>query len=193
MIFETSRDELIQTFGEKQIHRVPATAAQAAGFSGDTLAFLTDMGLPENQFISFPTFDGTDPRFRPVSFEELGSDWNLPASATNWVFLGNFEISAVAADTQTGELYQFTEDIMRPIPLHGDLSSLVYTITELTKIVESLPEDYDDDEDFLESLGETLDALKGEIGLQDPRPFTDERSEWAAIVTNIGAGTWGQG
>ncbi|MEU7474113.1 SUKH-4 family immunity protein [Streptomyces sp. NPDC044984] len=193
MIFETSHDKLIQTFDEKQIHQVPARAAQAAGFSGETLTFLTDTGLPENQFISFPTFDGAGPGFRPVALEELGGTWNLPASATSWVFLGNFEISAIAADTQTGELYQFAEGIMRPIPLHGDLSSLVHTITELTKIVTGLPEDYDDDKDFLDSLGETLDALKGEIDRQDPRPFADEHSEWVEIVTNIGAGMWGQG
>jgi hypothetical protein len=193
MIFETSHDELIQTFGEEQLHQVPARAAQTAGFSGETLAFLTDTGLPENQFISFPTFAGAEPVFRPVSFEELGGTWNLPDGANNWVFLGNFEISAIAADTQTGELYQFAEGIMRPIPLHSDLSSLVHTITELTKIVTSLPEDYDDDEDFLDSLGETLDALKAEIGLRDPHPFADEHSEWLEIVTNIGAGMWGQG
>lgn len=193
MIFELSRDELVQTFGEEHLHRVPAIMAQAAGFSGETLAFLTENGLPENQFISFPTPDGTDSGFRPVSPEALGDTWTLPADATDWVFLGNFEISAVTADTRTGELYELAEDIMPPVPLHGDLSSLVYTITELTKIVASLPEDFEDDEEFLESLGETLDTLKGEIGLRDPRPFGDERSEWVEIVTQIGAGVWGQG
>lgn len=191
MIFATPHDELVHTFGERRLRQVPAQEAQAAGFSGETLAYLTGTGLPENQFISFPSFDGENPGFRPVIPEELADTWSLPADATNWVFLGNFEVSAIAADTQTGELYQFAEGIMRPIPLHGDVSSLVHTITELTKIVTSLPEDYDDDEDFLDSLGETLEALKAEIGHRDPRPFGDEHSEWSEIVTNIGAGNWG--
>ncbi|MCM2411078.1 SUKH-4 family immunity protein [Streptomyces sp. RKAG290] len=193
MIFELSREELIQTFGEERVHQAPSETAQAAGFSGETLTFLTDTGLPENEFISFPELDGADGGFRPVSVEELGSTWNLPVAAAHWVFLGNFEISAIVADTRTGELYQLAEGIMRPVPLHRDLSSLVHTIRELSKIVGSLPEDYEDDEELIEALGESLDALKSEIGRRDPRPFSNEHCEWVEIVTNIGAGMWGQG
>ncbi|GAA1279595.1 SUKH-4 family immunity protein [Streptomyces aureus] len=193
MIFELSRDDLVQAFDEEQVRQVPTEVGQAVGFSGETLGFLTEVGLPENEFVSFPEFDGADSGFRPISLEELGSTWNLPASAANWVLLGNFEISAIVADTQTGEVHQLAEGIMRPIPLHKDLSSLVYTITQLTKIVGSLPEDYEDDEELLEGLGETLDTLKSEIRLRDHRPFGDEHSEWVEIVTNVGAGMWGPG
>ncbi|MGK5638056.1 SUKH-4 family immunity protein [Streptomyces sp. URMC 126] len=192
MIFELSRDELVRTYGEDRLHRVPVRAAEVAGFGGETLALLTGIGLPENRFVSFPAFDGAGSGFSPVSFEELGESWNLPAGATDWVFFGNFEISAIVA-TPAGELYQLAEGIMRPVPLHGDLSSLVHTVTQLTKVVASLPEGYEDDEDFLESLADSLDAIKHEIGLRDPRPFSDEHSEWVEIVANIGAGMWGQG
>ncbi|WSQ08646.1 SUKH-4 family immunity protein [Streptomyces sp. NBC_01231] len=191
MIFELSRDDLVQTFGAERVRQVPLPAAQAAGFTGEALALLTNLGLPENEFVSFPDFDDAESGFRRVPFEELGATWNLPPSAVNWVFLGDFEISAVVMDTHTGEVHQLAEGIMRPVPLHGDLSSLLYTITELTKIVGDLPEDYEDDDEFLEGLGETLDALKSGISLHDPRPFGSEHNEWVEIVTNIGAGMWG--
>ncbi|OKK21637.1 hypothetical protein AMK09_14380 [Streptomyces sp. CB02488] len=196
MIFELSRDELIQTFGEERVHQAPYEAAKAAGFSGEALEFLTTTGLPENEFVSFPEFDEAGSGFRPVSPVEHDRTWNLPAAAINWVFLGNFEISAVVADTRTGELYQLAEGIMRPVPLHGDLSSLVFTITELSKIVGGLREEHEDDEDdeeLIEALGESLNTLKDEIGDRDPRPFRDEHCEWVEIITNIGAGLWGPG
>ncbi|MFE7234623.1 hypothetical protein ACWCRF_14815 [Streptomyces sp. NPDC002405] len=91
------------------------------------------------------------------------------------------------ADAQSGELRQLSQGIM-PIPLHGDLSSLVHTITELTKIVAGLPEGCEDNGEFLDGLGDSPDVPKSEIGLHDPRPFGDEHSEWIEIVTNIGAG-----
>ncbi|MFD3622216.1 SUKH-4 family immunity protein [Streptomyces sp. NPDC058676] len=191
MIFELSHDDLAQTFGAEHVRRVPLPAAQAAGFTGEALALLTNVGLPENEFLSFPDFDEAEAGFRQVPFEELEAKWHLPPSAANWVFLGNFEISALVVDTQTGEVHQLAEGIMRPIPLHSDLSSLLYTITELTKIVESLPEDYEDDDDFLEGLERTVDGLKNDISLRDAHPFDGEYSEWVEIVTSIGSGTWG--
>ncbi|MGW0670294.1 SUKH-4 family immunity protein [Streptomyces sp. NPDC002746] len=193
MIFELSRDELIRTFGEERVHQAPSDTARAAGFSGDALKFLTTIGLPDSEFISFPRLDAEGFGFRAVPVDELGSTWNLPAAAANWVFLGNFEISSVVADTRTGELHQLAEGIMRPIPLHRDLSSLVHTITGLTRIVGSLPEDYEDDEELIESLAESLDIFKNNIKNKDPRPFGDEHSEWIEIITNIGAGIWGPG
>lgn len=191
MIFEISRDELIHTFDEERVHQAPSETARAAGFSGDALNFLTTIGLPDNEFISFPRIGAEDFGFRAVAVDELGSTWNLPAAAANWVFLGNFEISAVVADTRTGELHQLAEGIMRPIPLHGDLSSLVHTITGMTRIVGSLPEDYGDDEELIEALAESLDTFRNKIKIKDPRPFGDEHSEWVEIIANIGAGIWG--
>ncbi len=82
---------------------------------------------------------------------------------------------------------------MRPIPLHRDLSSLVHTMTELTEVVGSLREGYEDDDELLEALGESLSILRNEIGTRDPRPFGDGHCELVEIITNIGAGTWGPG
>ncbi|WP_432056236.1 SUKH-4 family immunity protein [Streptomyces sp. bgisy022] len=195
MIFEVSQEELSRIFGAEHLHRVPGRTAQEAGFSGEALAHLTEVGLPDNPFISFPTLDGAPhPEFRPVVSEETSACWELPTGTAHWVFLGNFEISAIAADTRTGEIFQFTEGIMRPIPLHGDLSSLVHTIMELTKVAAILHEhDGDDDDEFLDALGNNLDAARCRISLRDPRPFADERSEWVDIAIHIGAGSWGPG
>ncbi|MFJ4913801.1 SUKH-4 family immunity protein [Streptomyces sp. NPDC088726] len=95
MIFELSRDELIHTFGEERVHQAPSDTARAAGFSGDALTFLTTIGLPDSEFISVPRLNAEGFGFRAVPVGELSSTWNLPAAAANWVFLGNFEVSAV--------------------------------------------------------------------------------------------------
>ncbi|MEU5060180.1 MULTISPECIES: SUKH-4 family immunity protein [unclassified Streptomyces] len=191
MIFDLSHGDLVQTFGAEHVHQVPEAAAQAAGFSGETLAFLTTVGLPENEFVSFPKFTDAAARFRPVVSDETETQWDLPPAASQWITLGNFEISAIVMAPQYGEVYELAEGIMRPVLLHKDLSSLVHTITELTKIVQGLPEDYDDDDEYMEQLEETLDSLKDEVGSQDPNPFSGEHSEWVEIITNIGAGMWG--
>ncbi|MFJ1895675.1 SUKH-4 family immunity protein [Streptomyces sp. NPDC088115] len=193
MIFELSRDELIHTFGEDRVHQAPSDTARAAGFSGDALTFLTTIGLPDSEFISVPRLNAEGFGFRAVPVGELSSTWNLPAAAANWVFLGNFEVSAVVVDTRSGELHQLAEGVMRPIPLHRDLSSLVHTMTRLTRIVASLPEDYEDGEELIEALTESLDTFRNEIRSKDPRPFGDEHSEWVEIITDIGAGIWGLG
>ncbi|WP_328405333.1 SUKH-4 family immunity protein [Streptomyces sp. NBC_00390] len=107
------------------------------------------------------------------------------------MLLGNFEISTIVLDTRTGKVHQLAEGIMRPIPLHGDISSLVKTIAALTELTNALPEDYEDDEETLENLQEELDNLKRTISSRDALPFADEHSEWVEVVTSIGAGMWG--
>ncbi|MDN5385605.1 hypothetical protein QEP66_26655 [Streptomyces sp. LB8] len=74
--------------------------------------------------------------------------------------------------------------------LHRDLSSLVYSVTELERVMASLPEGSYEDEDFLESLAGTLECLKEEITRRDPHPFSSEHSEWVEIFTGIGLGWW---
>ncbi len=85
MIFELSREELMQTFGKERVHQTASGMAEAAGFSGDALNFLTTVGLPDNEFVSFPRLDVGGPGFRPVPVEEIGGTWNLPAAANHWV------------------------------------------------------------------------------------------------------------
>ncbi|MGW7361058.1 SUKH-4 family immunity protein [Streptomyces sp. NPDC054802] len=192
MIFEISPNELDETFGAERVRRVPSEAAAAVGITGDTLSFLTEVGLPENEFVTFPDFGKPGVAFRSVSPGELASVWSLPETAADWIFLGNFEISAIVLDTRTGEVHQLAEGIMRPIPLHGDISSLVKTILLLTRLTTALPEDFEDDDEILENLGEDLDELKLTVSTQDALPFAHDHSEWVEIVTSIGAGMWGQ-
>ncbi|MFD7233365.1 SUKH-4 family immunity protein [Streptomyces sp. NPDC059881] len=191
MIFELSTHELDRIFGEEHVKRVPLDGAAAVGITGETLSFLTEIGLPKNQFITFPDFETPRAAFRDVSLEELGSTWHLPDSAENWIVLGNFEISAIVLDTHSGEVHQLAEGIMRPIPLHGDISSLVKTIAALTALTAALPDDYEDDEEALEALEEDLENLKRTISARDERPFAHENSEWVEVFTSIGAGMWG--
>ncbi|MFF1401285.1 SUKH-4 family immunity protein [Streptomyces sp. NPDC058287] len=190
MLFDLTNDDLVRVFGADRVTYTPAASAEAAGISGTTLAFMTEVGLPENEFISFPDFDDPGTTIRKLSLEELGATWNLPDAALEWVFFGNFEISVIVLDTRTGEIHQLTEGIMSPIPLHTDVSSLIETITRLSTVTKSLPEDYAGDEDFLERLEATLDTVKSEITELDLNPFHDDLSEWVDIVTTIGAGSW---
>ncbi|MEU3821780.1 SUKH-4 family immunity protein [Streptomyces sp. NPDC030392] len=191
MIFDFHPSELDRIFGADHVQRVPPEAAIAAGITGDTRSFLVENGLPDNDFLTFPDFRKPGVAFRKVSLEDLGATWNLPESAGCWIVLGNFEISTLVLDTRTGEVHQLAEGIMRPIPLHGDISSLVKTIAALTELTKALPEDYEDDEEALENLQEDLDNLKRFISSRDTRPFADEHSEWVDIVTSLGAGMWG--
>ncbi|OSZ62039.1 hypothetical protein OQI_01860 [Streptomyces pharetrae CZA14] len=191
VIFDVSHDELVGLFGRDRVRRVPWKAAEAAGVRGEALRLLSEVGLPENDFLSFPGAGGAPAVLRTLPGEGLRGAWSLPADASPWIILGNFEISAIVLDVRSGEVHQLAEGVMRPIPLHRDLSSLLHTICRLTLVVQGLPEDYGDDEELLEGLEGTLEELKGAIAARDPRPFGDEHSEWVEIVTSIGAGMWG--
>jgi hypothetical protein len=191
MIFDITYDDLAGAFGAGNIRRLPYEAAGAGGITGKSLRFLTEVGLPDNDFVSFVKIDDSRNSLRKVSVEELGGAWDLPSAASDWFFVGNFEISAIVLDAASGELHQMAEGVMRPVPLHGDVSSLVHTVTRLTQVVRGLPEGYEDDDEVLEELEGSLDELKREITARDPRPFGDEHSEWLEIVTSIGAGVWG--
>ncbi|MEV5429753.1 SUKH-4 family immunity protein [Streptomyces sp. NPDC052701] len=193
MIFDITHDDLADVFGAGNIRCVPYEAAGASGITGETLRFLTEVGLPDNDFVSFAGLDDSRNSLRKVSVEELGDTWDLPSAASDWLFAGNFEISAIVLDAASGELHQMAEGVMRPVPLHGDVSSLVHTVTRLTQVVRGLPEGYEDDDEALEELEGVLDGLKREITARDPRPFGDEHSEWLEIVMSIGAGLWGPG
>lgn len=189
MIFDISPSSLVRCFGEEGVVRVALDAARASGLRGEELDFVTSIGLPENDFVSFGTFHDSEAAFAQVSAAER-EVWNLPAEAESWVMLGNFEISALALDVQSGQVHQLAEGIMRPVLLHRDLSSLVYTILRFTEYLERAPEVDDDDEESLERREEETEAIKRELAEVDPLPFASEYSEWREIVGSIGAGIW---
>ncbi|MFJ7424162.1 SUKH-4 family immunity protein [Streptomyces uncialis] len=190
MIFDITRDGLARVFGTDGVRPLPRAAVDAAGITGGTARFLTGTGLPHNDFVSFPDLTAPGASFQSLSAPGLADTWNLPDTADRWVFLGNFEISALVLDPATGVIHQLAEGIMQAVPLHRDVSSLTATIVRLTELIRTLPEDIEDDDEALEHLEHTLDTFKQAITQRDPLPFASENSEWREIITAIGAGMW---
>jgi len=98
MIFDITHDDLADVFGAGNIRRLPYEVAGASGITGETLRFLTEVGLPDNDFVSFARVDDSRGSLRKVPVEQLGDAWHLPPEASDWLFVGNFEISAVTLD-----------------------------------------------------------------------------------------------
>ncbi|WP_078968090.1 MULTISPECIES: SUKH-4 family immunity protein [unclassified Streptomyces] len=68
-------------------------------------------------------------------------------------------------------------------PLHSDIESLVYALTEF----ESLRQPLEDDDGETE---ERVGTLRAQISAFDPLPFADEESQWHLTFEEVIDGIW---
>ncbi|MGV9343029.1 SUKH-4 family immunity protein [Streptomyces sp. NPDC003688] len=173
-----------------EVRCLPEATARAYGFQGATLDFLVRTGLPSSD--AYDLWFGPPAEFDPEfvwSFtEQADQGWVNPDRAETVVKLGGFLTNSVAIDPRTGILYQYTEGTKRVIPLHGDVSSLVHTVTEFLGYIDS-HSDSDDEYDDARRRHE-VEALMAGISHVDPLPFRDEQSTWNELFENLWMGVY---
>ncbi|MFE9458635.1 SUKH-4 family immunity protein [Streptomyces californicus] len=194
MLFDVDRRVLVASVGEEHIHRLSVGAAGRYGFTGETLRFFTEVGIPsaEDYELSFSLpgeFERGYIRHRATE-ENLG--WKFPEGVEALIKIGHFPINAVVIDPATGVVHQYTDASMEAIPIHADVSSLVKTISSFVGYVENYTRgECEDDEDveYIRRKRE-VDDIRNAIRLVDPLPFAHEYSEWVELFDNLDGGIY---
>jgi hypothetical protein len=194
VLFSVDLKSLERTVGEENVHRLQPQVAEAYGFNGEALRFLTQIGLPDDEEFEITfrmpvTFDAAFIWDR-ASREARG--WHFPAGVESVVKIGAFPINAVVIDPNTGVVYQFTDAIKELIPVHGDLSSLARTVSSFLEYIGtySRHEDEDDEDvEYVRRKREVDDMMSG-IRLVDSLPFANEYSEWVELFDNLEGGIY---
>jgi hypothetical protein len=181
--FDLTYDELVSYFGTDRVERSNRKEAEALGFTGPTLDFLCNVGIPSTLKAEVGA-PGKNCSLR--AFDEMSREqWIVPEDSKNWIILGNLVSTTVTLDTFTGTVHGFYEGFEKPVTLHTDVSSLAYTIYAVKR---SLPEiallnTFDEREAVIESV-------RRDIKESDPLPFAHEDGEWNAAFEEIAMGMW---
>ena len=189
MLFEMTYEEVSSVAGVDNVHRLSPDAAQAYGLGGDTAEFLVYTGLPSSEGFRFeiPERYTTEAVHTQHKMVELG--WKVPSQVDRWIGLGFFPISQVAVDPSSGNIYQFTEGSMTASVIHGDVSSLVKTLTSTMFFLQQYVEVGDDEEAYQNRVA-ALAKIRQDISARDRKPFENPDSEWVEIFEEIEAGMW---
>ncbi|WP_018543741.1 SUKH-4 family immunity protein [Streptomyces sp. LaPpAH-108] len=188
-----NRDDLATAVGEDNVHVLPRHTALQYGFGGDTLRFLTEVGIPSSEEWELPF--GIPEDFDPdlvwdcASRRERG--WTFPEGVTRIVPLGDFPINAVVVDPDSGVVLQYTDAFQTAIPIHQDLSSFAQTLVSFVGYIESYasaPAEDPEAEDTRRAA-EVRDLMET-ITRVDPLPFADPNSEWVELFDNLAGGVY---
>jgi hypothetical protein len=194
VLFNVDLKSLERAVGEGNVHRLSPHVAEAYGFNGEALRFLTEIGLPDDEEfeITFRLPDTFDDGFIWDRESREARGWRFPDGVESVVKIGAFPINAVVIDPNTGMVYQFTDATKELIPVHGDLSSLAHTVSSFMGYIStySRHEDEDDEDvEYVRRKREVDDMMSG-IRLVDPLPFANEYSEWVELFDNLEGGIY---
>ncbi|MGY1583728.1 SUKH-4 family immunity protein [Streptomyces sp. MN13] len=193
MIFDLDHESLTDVVGEENVHLLPQSTAEQYGFTGETLGFLTEVGIPSSEEWELPF--GLPADFDPellwdrASREQRG--WTFPAGVKAVVPIGNFPVNAVVIDPGTGVVYQYTDALQEIVPIHRDLSSLARTLTAFVGYIESYEQaDGESPEGEDARRQREVETLLADIKQADPLPFAHELSEWNELFENLSTGVY---
>ncbi|MFB6671222.1 SUKH-4 family immunity protein [Streptomyces sp. NPDC056390] len=192
MLFNVDHDELANVDLVEDINRLPEATARQYGFDGETLNFLTRVGLPsaEEYELGFYLPQEFDPDFIWDCAAKAAEGWKAPEGVKTVVKIGNFPINAVTIDPETGVVYQYTEGGMQAIAIHGDISSLIKTTALFLDYIGSYDAGDEDPEYADARRQQEVEALMASIREIDPLPFAHEYSEWAELFDNLRGGMY---
>lgn len=193
MLFSMDPEQLTGMELVEDIVRLPEPTARQYGFDGGTLDFLTRIGLPSAQEyeIGFYLPQEFDAGFVWDCSADAREGWVVPDGLKHVVKIGNFPINAVTIDPDTGVVYQYTEGGRQVLPIHGDLSSLVRTMTVFLDRIASESNAGDDDPEYVDARRrQEVDALMAGLRAVDPLPFAHEYSEWVELFNNLHGGMY---
>lgn len=192
MLFSVDVKSLERAVGEGNVHRLPPQVAEAYGFNGEVLRFLTEIGLPDDQEfeIAFRMPDVFDAGFIWDRASRETRGWRFPDGVESVVKIGVFPINAVVIDPNSGVVYQFTDATKELLPVHRDLSSLAHTIASFLRYVSTYSKHEDDEDVEYVRRKREVDHMMAGIRLVDPLPFAHEYSEWVELFDNLEGGIY---
>ncbi|MFH9858421.1 SUKH-4 family immunity protein [Streptomyces sp. NPDC017202] len=190
MIFDVTRGELVDVFGEDRLAAVPATAFPPAAADTEGARLLQTVGVPTGTLLLRrpDEDDGLLPLVRDVLPVEDFED--AAEGAGDWPVIGWLLNAHLALDPVSGKVHAFDPDEETVRELHTDVSSLVQVTLRFQRLLEEFTfggGDADEEADF-ERLDGEVGRIREETGGIDPLPFRDDETVWSVVADEIAMG-----
>ena len=190
MLFDVTRSELVDIFGEDRIATVPATAFPPAAADTEGARLLQAVGAPTGTLLlrQPDEDDGLLPLVQDVVHIEDFED--AAEGAGDWPVIGWLLNAHLALDPVSGKVHAFDPDEETVQELHTDVSSLVQVSLRFQRLLEefTFSGDEDDEEADFERLDAEVDRIREETSTTDPLPFQDDETVWSVVGDEIAMG-----
>ncbi|MFF5016042.1 SUKH-4 family immunity protein [Streptomyces sp. NPDC001165] len=190
MLFDITRSELVDIFGEDRLATIPATAFPPAAADTEGARLLQTVGAPTGTLtLRQPDEeDGLLPLVQDVVYIEDFED--AAEGAGDWPVIGWLLNAHLALDPGSGKVHAFDADEATVQELHADVSSLVQVTLRLQRLLEEFTfsgDEAEEEADF-ERLDAEVDRVREETSSIDPLPFQDDETVWSVVGDEIAMG-----
>ncbi|MFI8349073.1 SUKH-4 family immunity protein [Streptomyces sp. NPDC085596] len=190
MLFDVTRSELVDVFGDDRITSLPATAFPPAVADTEGPRLLWTVGVPTGTLrLREPDADsGRLPLVRDVvdveDFEDASED------AGEWPVIGWLLNAHLALDPGSGKVHAFDADEETAQELHTDVSSLIQVTLRFQRLLDefTFSGGDDDEEAGFERLEREVEQVRQQTSSIDPLPFQDDETVWSVVGEEIAAG-----
>jgi hypothetical protein len=187
VLFDVTRSELVDIFGEDRLATLPATAFPPAAAHTEGARLLQIVGVPTGTLrLRVPDEDsGRLPLVQDVVDVEDFED--ASGEAGEWPVIGWLLNAHLALDPGSGKVHAFDADEETVRELHTDVSSLVQVTLRFQRLLEEFTFSGDGDDDF-ERLEREVERIRQETSSVDPLPLQDDETVWSVVGEEIAAG-----
>jgi hypothetical protein len=186
MLFDVTRAELVDLFGEDRLAILPATVFPPATEDTVGARLLSAVGVPTGTVL-LRAPDETSGRL-PLVRDVVGAG----QEAGTWPVIGWLLNAHLALDPVSGSVHAFDADEGTGRELHMDVSSLVQVTVRFQRLLDTFAfgEDGDvrDEEADFERLEREVERIRQETSRIDPLPFQDDETVWSVVGEEIAAG-----
>ncbi|MFG2652528.1 SUKH-4 family immunity protein [Streptomyces sp. NPDC048436] len=190
MLFDVTRNELADIFGQDRLATLPATAFPPSAVETEGARLLQTVGVPTGT-LGLREPDADDVRLPLVQdVVDAESFENASQDAGEWPVIGWLLNAHLALDPASGKVHAFDADEATVRELHADVSSLVQVTLRFQRVLEEFTfsgDDGDEEADF-ERLEREVERIRLETNIVDPLPFQDDETVWAVVGEEIAAG-----
>ncbi|WSQ11630.1 SUKH-4 family immunity protein [Streptomyces sp. NBC_01231] len=190
MLFDVTRSELVDIFGEDRVATVPAAAFPPAAADTEGARLLQTVGVPTGTLLLRrpDEDDGLLPLVQDVVSIEDFED--AAEGAGDWPVIGWLLNAHLALDPASGTVHAFDPDEETVTELHADVSSLVQVTLRLQRLLEefTFSGDEDEEEADFERLDGEVERIREETSSVDPLPFQEDETVWSVVGDEIAAG-----
>lgn len=190
MLFDVTRGDLVDLFGEDRLVTLPVTAFPPAAADTEGARLLQTVGVPTGTLLLREP-DGDSGRLALVRDLVDTEDFeDAEEGADAWPVIGWLLNAHLALDPDSGKVYAFDDDEETVQELHADVSSLVQVTSRLQHLLDTFAfggDDSDEEAEFERLAGE-VKRIADETSAADPSPFRDDETAWSVVGEEIAAG-----
>lgn len=190
MLFDVTRSELVDLFGEDRIAVLPAGAFPPAAAATEGARLLQTVGVPTGTLhLRQPgEDDGLLPLVQDVVWVKDFED--ADQGAGDWPVFGWLLNAHLALDPVSGKVHAFDADEESVVEVHADVSSLLQVTLRLERLLQefTFSGEQDEEEADFERLDGEVDRIREETSNIDPLPFLDDETVWSVVGDEIAGG-----